>query len=189
MHIRTLLPAVLCVAGLCLAACDSSTSSPADSSDPNGKGNPTDTDGRNKANGSLVIEGKNIPVFTGGVFDDTSMSMVVSSNVPGGTDTTWIVSVAAKPGKNTLTLPRGSLQTNSGAVHFPDGLFSGCSYSISTGSLHVDSWSETASAFGKLAKMSGGAVMTLSPDSSPSKCPALNATLTFTDASASHLGP
>jgi hypothetical protein len=70
-----------------------------------------------------------------------------------------------------------------------NGNLSACTYSLTAGSLHIDSWSETAYATGKLATMSGGAVMTLTPDSPSPLCSAVSGDMSFTNAAAGRFGP
>ncbi len=180
MKIRILLPAGLLLAGLLVAGCDSSGSSPTGPSTG-------DPDSKEATNGSLVIAGKTLPVNVGGIYDDTSMLISVGSNTAGSSDTGWIVMITAKPGKNSLALVYNpNVWIGNTAQHDDFGSPSFCAYHITAGNLHIDSWSETQYTEGKLAKLSGGASMTLTPDSSSTACAAVSAALTFTDASAGH---
>jgi hypothetical protein len=193
MHFRPFFPAALFAAGLLLAACDSSSPAAPGPIDPSGgKDNPSGENDEYAPNGTLAIAGKTLPVLVSAVFEDTDMFVTASSHVTGSPDTNWLVSVSAKSGKATTTLPlETNYQDDNSVLNMINGFYSACIYSITAGSLHIDSWSETAFSAGKLAKMSGGSVMTLSldPSSSAPSCPERSATLTFTNASAAQLGP
>lgn len=180
MKIRILLPAGLLLAGLLVAGCDSSGSSPTGPSTG-------DPDSKDATNGSLVIAGKTLPINIGGIYDDTSMLISVGSNTAGSSDTEWIVMITAKPGKNTLDLVYNpNVWIGNTAQHGDFGDPSFCAYQITAGSLHIDSWTETQYTEGKVAKYSGGATMTLTPDASSTACSAVTASLTITDGAAGH---
>jgi hypothetical protein len=187
MPIRALLPAALFLAGLALSACDSSTTDPSSA----GPSHPSDSESEDDVpNGTLVVAGKTIPIRMIGVFDDTTLQLAAFSNVAGTSDSGWIVNIAAKPRKNSLALPLPDKSySQNGSVHHGLDNMPICTYSITAGSLHIDSWSETPNPFGKLAKMSGGAVITWTPDRPSADCSALNATVAFTNADASQVGP
>jgi hypothetical protein len=186
MHFRIPLSVAILAAGLLLGACDSSSPSAAGPADPSGSENDADA-----PNGTLLIAGKTIPVLVTALYEDTDMFVSVTSHVGSGPDTNWLASISAKSGKTTTTLPLETMyQDENSVMHMLDGILSACIYSITAGSLHIDSWSETTVATGKFAKMSGGAEMTqsLGSSSAPS-CPERSATLSFTGASAAQLGP
>jgi hypothetical protein len=185
MPMRFLLPlsAALCLA-FALSACDS------DSPAPSAPSHPSDQDDGEKPNGTLVVAGKSIPVLVVGTYDDTGMAIAANSNVAGSPDTGWILNMAAKPGKSDLALPLpGKSSSSNGSVHFIDNAtLSLCTYALTAGSLHIDSWSERpAYPIGKVAEMSGGATLTLTPDAPSALCSTLSATLAFAKAAASDL--
>lgn len=183
MRFRFPLTAAL-LATLALSACETSSPSPADSP------HPSDPDTDAAANGTLAVSGKTIPIRLIGNYNDTILALAANSAVAGSPDSGWTVTIAARPGKISLDLPLpGKSPSQNGAAHFIDrASLSLCAYHLTGGSLHIDSWSERpGDATGKVAEMSGGAALMLTPDSPSGLCSTLSATLSFAKAPAVNL--
>lgn len=175
MPIRAFAPLAFLFAASLLAGCDSSGSSPTSSTTPT---HPTESG--HAPNGTLKANGISYPAFVAAIYDDTSMTLTVVTDLVNG-DTGWNLVFSGKPSQGTQDYAKDG-EPSLTARYAANGSDKDCWYVPESGDLRIGSWVVNPSGQYQPAAMDGGASLALVPRSDINPCPNTTIELTFANA-------
>lgn len=179
MPFRNAYAVAVLTCGLFLAGCNSSDSPTGHPIDP-------DPDPDFPVNGTLTVDGKPIPAHISGLFDDTSLTLTVLTDLY-DTDTGWSLMVESKPSQGPQPiLAKGTFMLN--ATHKATVSDTGCVYSVKSGSANFATWTPFMVGSYEMARMTGTANVDLTRWSLVGEgCPDVSMNVSFTDAEAANI--